>query len=716
MKKFDFKEFFLAKGEKVGLGICAVLGALFLVSGVMSVMGSSSTKENAKDLRQYTKTIQQKRMAARPTSQDLPQGKVEDMSEDFRLSWVFADSFRFPELFHVQGGSENKRMQPNIFVPLEFQTAVALVPLEFLDITKKDGKIDRVSIIKKGQGGIPAGGSGGGYFSQAGAAGYGFGNSSPPGAGGMMPPGIQGGFDSGMDSPPGSYPGGLGQPAASKEDNKLELEQVVVNKIGSGDRLATKAEPRRMAIVTAAFPYRAQVEEFQSKLKLSSPQAVFNETVIDKSKPEGKQRWPSFKFAGIEVQRLVFGQDGRPKVGLNGRPLGWVDLNIEDPYKAVLLENYRRFADESEDVEKYLLSVSRGLMMRLPAALDADKHYPELVSKLEKVQNAITKLKEKNVEKPAAPDPRFDSEFDAFNPNSGTPTRTGAAPSVSGGEYKPFYSEQQKVKSDELIEYSLLRFIDFNVVPGESYRYRVRVKMANPNYKKKDTYPHFAVDEFLYSEWVEVPQTVTMPIERHTYLVDEKELSETNRKKYEGQNPRESIPFTQQDSKVIMQIHQWVDYYRHNDAKLPVGQWLIGERLPFYLGEYVAKGQYAPVPVNGPYESGYVLATMKLSKKKEPAKEIPMLFGDKSVLVDIQGGRKDLRWTPPGERELILKEEVYPEVAIVRPDGSLVVHNRKDDNEDTQRRERVDAWRSMVEELKKDKKKSNTPGGSIFGN
>ena len=36
-----------------------------------------------------------------------------------------------------------------------------------------------------------------------------------------------------------------------------------------------------------------------------------------------------------------------------------------------------------------------------------------------------------------------------------------------------------------LPDYCLLRFPDFTVAPGQTYEYRVRVRMANPNYGKK---------------------------------------------------------------------------------------------------------------------------------------------------------------------------------------------------------------------------------------
>src|SRR5262249_46641669 len=79
------------------------------------------------------------------------------------------------------------------------------------------------------------------------------------------------------------------------------------------------------------------------------------------------------------------------------------------------------------------------------------------------------------------------------------------------------------------VDYCLLRFLDVTVEPGKSYRYRVKVKMANPNYspepgKRKDTYVQFAKDEVLTSDWAYVPQTVSVPADEFLYAVDQRNV------------------------------------------------------------------------------------------------------------------------------------------------------------------------------------------------
>ena len=58
-------------------------------------------------------------------------------------------------------------------------------------------------------------------------------------------------------------------------------------------------------------------------------------------------------------------------------------------------------------------------------------------------------------------------------------------------------------------------------------RYRMKVRMANPNYspkpeERKDTYPQFAKAKELESEWVEVPQTLVVPPDSMVYAADQR--------------------------------------------------------------------------------------------------------------------------------------------------------------------------------------------------
>src|SRR5207237_69711 len=59
-KKFDFdwKNFLLQKGEKIGLGVGAAVGLLMLVFGIMHIYSGGSPSAKAEDLNKKTQVVQ----------------------------------------------------------------------------------------------------------------------------------------------------------------------------------------------------------------------------------------------------------------------------------------------------------------------------------------------------------------------------------------------------------------------------------------------------------------------------------------------------------------------------------------------------------------------------------------------------------------------------------------------------------------------------------
>src|SRR5262249_692145 len=117
-------------------------------------------------------------------------------------------------------------------------------------------------------------------------------------------------------------------------------------------------------------------------------------------------------------------------------------------------------------------------------------------------------------------------DFDPYDDFS--PTRPGAGP--SGGPVPSFPKEGPSAgpggpakSADTPIIHCGLRFVDFDVAPGKSYKYRLRVRMMNPNYapepdKRKDTLPENARDKVLKSDWAYVSAVVTVPPDQHVYV------------------------------------------------------------------------------------------------------------------------------------------------------------------------------------------------------
>src|SRR5690606_13643890 len=60
----------------------------------------------------------------------------------------------------------------------------------------------------------------------------------------------------------------------------------------------------------------------------------------------------------------------------------------------------------------------------------------------------------------------------------------------------------------------LSRYFDFNVDPGKTYRYRVRLKVQNPNFglsPEQIRSPEVAEGEFRFTPWSAATEPVTVP-------------------------------------------------------------------------------------------------------------------------------------------------------------------------------------------------------------
>jgi hypothetical protein len=66
----------------------------------------------------------------------------------------------------------------------------------------------------------------------------------------------------------------------------------------------------------------------------------------------------------------------------------------------------------------------------------------------------------------------------------------------------------------------LFRYFDFDVEPGNAYRYRVRLKLVNPNYDRLADViaPFVAEGRFRFTEWSEATKPIVVPYDHEYYL------------------------------------------------------------------------------------------------------------------------------------------------------------------------------------------------------
>jgi hypothetical protein len=136
-------------------------------------------------------------------------------------------------------------------------------------------------------------------------------------------------------------------------------------------RPAERVLPVRMAIIAASFPYRAQVEEFRTKLALRSDAEVLDE--------RGADGLPTFRFLGVRVERRELGRDGKPLTL-------WVPLDVAAAYRPYLLLSGQRFEPEEPPALERL--IFPGLVMpKLPTF--RPRQYPPVEMELKTLRQAL---------------------------------------------------------------------------------------------------------------------------------------------------------------------------------------------------------------------------------------------------------------------------------------------------------------------------------------
>jgi hypothetical protein len=548
--------------------------------------------------------------------------------------------------------ADDKTKTPDVLKPVEFQAAFVLAQLPRIVFgANEEGKITKVWVLKtatSGEAGQP---------------------SIPPG----VKPGVGNLQDTlrragnlGRGAPPGR-PGMMGgqrtlrniRSAFLRRGQKpLDLtDKVELVDVAGAERnviLATEALALRMVVVAASFPYKKQVEEFRRRLHLPDHGAVLSKFV----RARDGRTWPAFQFRGLVIERAIVDRNG--KEGPWERLLGKLDpkekaarqpFDLEQVYKqlVVQLDPRKRFEKEDPKLE-LILAASRGLMMKVPAQYQPRKA-PKLERRLAKIQETVKKLEKidtKQVRRLFSGPP-----FDPFG--------------------EPPLKETPPLKEIPL-DYCLIRFLDPCIDAGKAYRYRFKVKMANPLSAK---------GEDLLSEWATVPQTIVTPPDEFVYAVDQAKLQPK-------QWRRASRPSQNQ---AVFQIHRWVDSYDSGgDREQGVGDWLVATRVFVERGEYVRTPPTFTlgVPVHR-LDNPHLTLDNRLVRRGDRTTQMPVSFGDESILVDSEGGRVVFGRT---------QDTAATEVLIQRSDGKLIARSSVTDAADPIRKRRYDDYLKRVKEAK----------------
>jgi hypothetical protein len=264
--------------------------------------------------------------------------------------------------------------------------------------------------------------------------------------------------------------------------------------------------------------------------------------------------------------------------------------------------------------------------------------------------------------------------------------------------------------------------VDVTVKPGHNYEYRFQVRMANPNYGRKDVASlDYATEPELKSEFSKLTVVVQVPPELYYYAVDEAELSS----KYTGPHMN---PPVNKDKQAVLQAHRWLDRVRPTpDYELLVGEWSVADRFPASRGEYVGREEQVPVPYWRYTREEFVLAGKAPRTPRNATPTIPVRFGynraedpPEAILVDFDSHRQSYERVVKRSEDKVesrrVSDPAAPEVLMLSPEGRLLALEGARDAADSERKERRQKVLERIKEVKEKKSEGGgKKGGTPFG-
>jgi hypothetical protein len=707
--KFDAKKFFMEKGEKVGIVAAGALMLLLIIWGIMTMVGSADTGAVASNISKQAKGITTK--IASDSSQS-PKPLEPWVTERVKFDALWAKNYENNPPFIDIVLDNAKRGSPTILMPVEFQVDLVRAPITIYNYqgnkdnlkiavtytkeVQKNEKLVKFSDKRKDKdkdkkkdgnpqgGNMPAmGGFPGGM--PGGMPGMGMGM---PGGGGRPGGGPGGGM--GMPGMPGSMgmpgmPGG-GQQANTPVGPRTEtgIEFVEVKKLGQNHKPAEFIQPVRMVVISASFPYRKQLEEYQKALRYQS----LNELAANPSD------MPVFK--GFNVERQVRDVDGKVRQA-------WTPFDWQAAYKQLIFDK-KVLDNEPEDPKIQDSPVvppdNQHLCMPLPK-LAPGRKYPPLT--MNSILDTADKLKKSDA--PSSNNAiwgRGKGDADIFD-------RTGAA--AESTEPKDNKEPMDNSSGSNLLQglpdFVLVRFVDCTVKVGFVYEYRIQMKVANPN-KGKDKLvgrPDYAKADELIGDKAEVRFNkdgrvftgLAIPLETEVYA-----------------DPLDTKNYYPRPDELKLQLQTWIEAIRpqkdNPNYVEPVGDWVVSD-IKAHRGQFIGGTENVRLPLWSATAGAYQFK--ELGKLKTAGKEKGTLavdFVSYALLVDFEGGRMPQLVF----RNRSITDDAGVEILEMTYDGRLIARVAPADEKNPTRREREVAWNEWQKDTEKAAEKPKEGANNPF--
>ena len=299
-KKVDLKELMLEKGERIGLGVAAALMAIMVIVAAVGGFSRESPADTVAEIQGNARQIENKLLTDPPLSPtEVDKSTLVPVSTD----QLNPKDNQFPtDLSIGEPTNDNKRRNPDVPVPDEFVTELVRAQVENYIITGQGDKI-RIGILvakdKPGDKDKPTSAN-----PQALAPRW-----ATPAAANYGRPYTADAYQMTQC---------ITQDESGLSTDKYKLVFVdIKDKEVQNAKLARTVHPLRMVIVTAAFPYKKELEAYARALR--GPTGTIKELIGTKDLPA---------FESCQVRRRIV-----PPIG---KPGPWEEVKLDENYRPVL--------------------------------------------------------------------------------------------------------------------------------------------------------------------------------------------------------------------------------------------------------------------------------------------------------------------------------------------------------------------------------------------
>ena len=438
--------------------------------------------------------------------------------------------------------------------------------------------------------------------------------------------------------------------AASGRSNR-RTSTTTVGEVGYVPRLnSDELKARGYVIIVGKAPYKKQIDAFDNVLRMAEGSSP------DRDKPN---------WLGVEVERASLESPGAT---VDPATLKWKSVNMRElqqfmdtwpkTMEEVVAEEYvdaRSGSDASvEQIAAPLAPLVGENWGRRAAHPDfpLSRRLTELMeAEADAADEARPPIRGEADESTANDDGAADSEVkdNDGSTDSPIPMADGAdeesSPRRAARKALPSGKRDREGRSADpnlTPDYRLFRFIDYSATPGQTYVYRVRLKLANPNYNVAARYldkPEMAKQKVVFTEWSESTPAISVPKPAGVLAGTIKEVTDSRSRR--GKAEPHLMLYTL-DAKTGRQV----------GGELPLERGLLAN------GKLT--GSWVDPSDNTMYE---------LSEKAE--------FKTDALVLDFQGGRNRGR----------VSDKVYEPLAVLvrNADGQMAVRLEADDVESVNR-------------------------------